>query len=61
MACGFFSRGDCPWSDLAYPQVNDSIRQAYRDLEGGRFDVWQAEMTERHYELRTVSQGRSDP
>jgi len=54
MACGFFSRRDCPWDQLAYPQVNDSIRQAYDDLDSGRFEVWQAEMTESRYELRPV-------
>ena len=54
MACGFFSRRDCPWGQVAYPQVNDSIRQAYDDLDSGRFDVWQAEMTESQYELRPV-------
>ena len=54
MDCGFFSRRDCPWSQVAYPQVNDSIRQAYDDLDSGRFDVWQAEMTDTRYELRPV-------
>ncbi|TDG12936.1 NUDIX domain-containing protein [Seongchinamella unica] len=55
--CGFFSRADCPWDQLAYPQVNDSIEQAYADLESGRFDVWQAEMTEGRYDFWSVSQG----
>jgi len=54
MDCGFFSRRDCPWSEVAYPQVNDSIRQAYDDLDSGRFGVWEAEMTESRYELRPV-------
>lgn len=56
-ACGFFSRRDCPWGNVAYPQVNDSIEQAYADLESGRFDVWQAEMTEGRYDFWSVSQG----
>jgi len=56
MDCGFFSRRDCPWAQVAYPQVNDSIRQAYDDLDNGRFDVWEAEMTESRYELRPVRQ-----
>ncbi|QFU74554.1 NUDIX domain-containing protein [Halioglobus maricola] len=55
-ACGFFSRDECPWLDVAYPQVNDSIEQAYSDLESGRFDVWQAEMTEGRYDFWSVSQ-----
>lgn len=55
--CGFFSRAECPWENVAYPQVNDSIEQAYTDLESGRFDVWQAEMTEGRYDFWSVSQG----
>jgi ADP-ribose pyrophosphatase YjhB (NUDIX family) len=55
MACGFFSRDECPWEQVAYPEVNDSIEQAYRDLDSGMFDVWQAEMTEDSYRLRPVS------
>ena len=53
--CGFFSRQECPWDQVAYPQVNDSILQAYEDLDSGTFSVWQAEMTESRYELRPVS------
>ena len=53
-ACRFYSRSECPWDEVAYPQVNDSIRQAYADLDKRRFDVWQAEMTESRYELRPV-------
>lgn len=56
MACGFYSRSECPWGLVAYPQVNDSIQQAYDDLDSGTFDVWQAEMTESRYELKPVSQ-----
>ncbi len=55
MACGFFSRQECPWSEVAYPQVNDSIVRAYDDLDSGSFGVWQAEMTEDRYELLAVS------
>ncbi|MEM1111452.1 MAG: NUDIX domain-containing protein [Pseudomonadota bacterium] len=54
LACGFFSRNECPWEQLAYPEVNDCIEQAYDDLASGRFDVWQAEMLPGHYELRPV-------
>jgi len=49
--CGFFTRGDCPWDQVAYPEVNDTIVQAYDDLDSGRFDVWQAEMTEGRYDF----------
>ena len=55
--CGFFSRSECPWDKVAYPEVNDSVEQAYADLESGRFDVWQAEMTEGRYDFWSVSQG----
>tara|TARA_B110000503_G_scaffold49036_1_gene79652 strand:+ start:6729 stop:7427 length:699 start_codon:yes stop_codon:yes gene_type:complete len=60
MACRFFTREECPWEELAYPQVNDSIRQVYDDLDSGCFEVWQAQMTQSHYELRAVSQRRAD-
>ena len=46
---GFFNRADCPWEEVAYPEVNDTIRQAYDDLERGEFDVYQAEMTAERY------------
>ena len=54
--CRYFSREECPWDQVAYPQVNDSIVQAYDDLDSGRFGVWQAQMTESHYEFLPVSQ-----
>ena len=57
--CRYFSKDECPWEQVAYPEVNDSIIQAYADLDSGRFDVWQAEMTETHYEFSPVSQRRS--
>ena len=55
--CGFFSRQECPWDSVAYPEVNDSIRQVYDDLDRGVFGIWQAEMSATRYELRAVSQG----
>lgn len=58
MACGFFSRQDCPWNQVAYPEVNDSIVQAYDDLDSGTFAVWQAEMTGSRYVLKAVNEGR---
>jgi ADP-ribose pyrophosphatase YjhB (NUDIX family) len=54
--CRYFSREECPWADVAYPQVNDSIEQAYDDLDSGLFSVWQAQMTDAHYEFLPVSQ-----
>lgn len=56
--CGFFSRADCPWQAVAYPQVNDSIEQAYADLASGDFDIWQAEMTEGRYDFWSTRRGR---
>jgi ADP-ribose pyrophosphatase YjhB (NUDIX family) len=57
IAAGFFSRQDCPWDQVAYPEVNDSINQAYDDLESGSFGVWQAQMTTGGYVLRAVEEG----
>jgi 8-oxo-dGTP diphosphatase len=56
LACGFFSRQECPWGQVAYPQVNATIEQVYDDLASGEFDVWQAEMTETRYDFLPVSQ-----
>ena len=58
-ACGFFSRDQCPWNQVAYPEVNETIVQAYDDLDSGRFDVWEAEMTEGRYDFLPVSQYRT--
>lgn len=52
--CAFFSRDECPWGRVAYPEVNDSIEQAYRDLASGEFRVWHSEMNEKGYQRRAV-------
>lgn len=54
--CCYYSREECPWREVAYPEVNDTIVQAYDDLDSGCFNVWQAEMTERDYQFVPVSQ-----
>ena len=54
LACTFFSRAQCPWQDLAYPEVNDSIEQAYADLENGTFTQWHIEMTPERYDRRAI-------
>jgi ADP-ribose pyrophosphatase YjhB (NUDIX family) len=54
----FFTREECPWDLVAYPEVNDSIRRAYDDLERGEFGVYQAEMSEDSYRLEEVSTAR---
>jgi 8-oxo-dGTP diphosphatase len=56
LACGFFSRADCPWDLVAYPEVNNTIVQAYDDLDSGSFGVWQAEMTDSRYVLKAVDE-----
>jgi ADP-ribose pyrophosphatase YjhB (NUDIX family) len=62
LACGFFSRSECPWDKVAYPEVNSTIAQVYDDLDSGEFEVWQAEMTENRYDFLPVSQyTRSGP
>jgi len=54
LACGFFSREECPWAQVAYPEVNNAIEQAYADLSSGEFGIWQAEMTDSRYRLEPV-------
>jgi len=55
-AARFFSRSECPWSDVAYPEVNDAIEQAYDDLDAGTFSVWQTEMGPGRYSRSPVSE-----
>ena len=55
LAAAFYSREECPWDEVAYPEVNDSIRRAYDDLESGQFGLYQAEMTQELYRLLPIS------
>lgn len=55
LACGFFSREECPWAQVAYPEVNNAIERAYADLASGEFGIWQAEMTDSLYRLDPVN------
>lgn len=41
----FFSRDELPWSEIAYPEANHSIIQAYDDIEAGHFGLFHCEMT----------------
>jgi len=55
-ACGFFSRQECPWDQVAYPEVNVTVEQAYDDLAQGKFGVWHTEMTSERLDFLPVSQ-----
>ena len=57
IAAAFYSREECPWDEVAYPEVNDSIRRAYDDLEQGSFGLYQAEMTQELYRFVPISTG----
>ena len=57
LAAAFYSREECPWDQVAYPEVNDSIRRAYDDLEQGSFGTYHAEMSEDVYQLMPVFTG----
>ena len=41
----FFSREELPWDEVAYPEANNSIIQAYDDIERGAFGLYHAEMS----------------
>ena len=56
----FYTREECPWDQVAYPEVNDSIRRAYDDLEQGEFGIYQVEMSQELYRLEPVHTGRSN-
>jgi 8-oxo-dGTP diphosphatase len=57
LAVAFYSRQECPWDEVAYPEVNDSIRRAYDDLERGSFGLYQGEMTQELYRLSPIFTG----
>jgi 8-oxo-dGTP diphosphatase len=61
LECGFFSRDQCPWELMAYPEVNDSIEQAYSDIESGIFPDWHAELTAGRYERKRIYTGPLPP
>ena len=54
LAAAFYSREECPWDQVAYPEVNDSVRLVYDDLERGEFGIYQAQMTQELYQLARV-------
>lgn len=57
----FFSREQLPWDQVAYPQANNSINQAYDDIAAGKFEVYHAEMTSEKNRLIPVSKTRPIP
>jgi ADP-ribose pyrophosphatase YjhB (NUDIX family) len=57
LSAAFFSRQECPWDEMAYPEVNDSIRRAYDDLETDAFGIYQGQMTQEIYRLDPVDSG----
>lgn len=42
---GFFSREELPWENIAFPDANVYIEQAYDDIAANQFPVYQAEIT----------------
>lgn len=53
----FFSRQECPWDEVAYPEVNEAVLQAYDDLEQDRFQQWHVEMTAERYDRQLIATG----
>ena len=53
----FFNRRECPWGDVAYPEVNEAVLQAYEDLERDSFEQWHVEMTADSYQRTMISSG----
>jgi ADP-ribose pyrophosphatase YjhB (NUDIX family) len=53
----FFTREECPWDEVAYPEVNESVELAYDELESGQFHQWQVEMTANSYDRQMIHTG----
>jgi ADP-ribose pyrophosphatase YjhB (NUDIX family) len=51
----FFSREEFPWEEVAYPEANNSIIQAYDNIERGQFGLYHAEMSAEKNELTPVN------
>ncbi len=51
----FFSRDELPWDEVAYPEANNSIIQAYENIEGGSFGLYHAEMSPQKNSLTPVN------
>ena len=51
---GFYDCNDLPWAEVAYPEVNNSVECAYRDLESGVFGAYHAELTPQRNEILKV-------
>jgi ADP-ribose pyrophosphatase YjhB (NUDIX family) len=54
LECGFFTRKECPWDALAYPEVIAAMQQAYDDLEHGTYGVWNTDLSALGYNRRMV-------
>lgn len=52
---GFFSREELPWDDIAFPDANVYIEQAYDDIAANHFPVYQAEITEENNYLLAIT------
>ena len=57
LECAFFTRDECPWNEVAYPEVNESIEQAYADLQENRYRQWHVEMTADSYNRVAINPG----
>lgn len=50
----FFSREEFPWQDVAYPEANNSIIQAYDNIDSGEFEIYHAEMSAEKNDLLPI-------
>ncbi len=50
----WFAHADVPWPEVAYPDANNAIEQAYRDLQHGSYPLRHSIMTDQVNQLRTV-------
>lgn len=51
----FFSRDEFPWDDVAYPEANNSIIQAYDNIESAEFGLYHAEMSPEKNDLLPIN------
>ncbi len=57
----FFARQECPWDQVAYPEVNEAVLLAYEELEQDSFEQWHVEMTSDSYQRRRITPGPLEP
>ena len=56
MEVGFFDAHDAPWTNQAYPQIDEVLRQFYLDHSNQRYGVYQGTYAGGEHHFRAVTE-----